>query len=222
MQGCADRPISLRTRAQIALAATAVNALVYLLANHLALRPLSPLPWTALDGWVPFVPATLWIYISDYVLVATAFLLLPGRLAVMRYLRALVAMLMAGAALHLLWPTAYPREAFPVVGGGLTAEGLRLLRWLDTPSSCMPSMHVATSCLAALALRKNPRWQFASALAWTAVIAVSTLTAKQHYAVDLLGGVLLAGAFWLLFLWEGAAAEEPGAEQASAGAGGLP
>ena len=36
-------------------------------------------------------------------------------------------------------------------------------------------------------------------LGWATGVAVATLTVKQHYVVDLLAGVALAGAVWFVF-----------------------
>ncbi len=69
----------------------------------------------------------------------------------------------------------------------------------------MPSMHVASSYLAALSLWRGRRTLFAVWLSWATAIAVSTLTAKQHYAIDVLAGAVLALGFWLIFFWAPAA-----------------
>jgi membrane-associated phospholipid phosphatase len=36
-------------------------------------------------------------------------------------------------------------------------------------------------------------------LGWALIIAVTTMTAKQHYAVDVVAGVALAGLVWVVF-----------------------
>ncbi len=194
-------PISLGAKLAIAVGAAALNAVIYLLPNHYTFWPTHPLPWTAVDRWVPFVPATVWIYVSDYVLVASAFLLATDRAATWRFVRSYLAMLVTGSSIHLFWPTVFPRDQFPLVGDGLTERLFELLRAIDLPGSCMPSMHVASSYLAAFSLWRNPRWQFAGWVSWATAIAVSTLTAKQHYAIDVLAGLLMALGFWLIFFW---------------------
>jgi membrane-associated phospholipid phosphatase len=91
-------------------------------------------------------------------------------------------------------PTTYPRELFPIPAdaGPLSALLLTALRTFDTPSSCLPSLHVAISVVSALLVfRERPRLSLAL-LAWAAAIAVSTLTTKQHYAVDVVSGAALA------------------------------
>jgi membrane-associated phospholipid phosphatase len=167
--------------------------------NHVQLSVATTLPWTRVDASVPFVPATVWIYMSDYLLVASAFLLCSTWSEVKRFSRAYFVLLVFGSAVHLLWPTTFPREWFPIEGEGFTLRVFQLLRQVDLPTSCMPSMHVAGSYLAAFSLWRKPRAVFTLWTSWATAVAVSTLTAKQHYLVDVIAGLLLAGAFWLLF-----------------------
>jgi len=193
--------ISFGSKLAIAVAASLINAVLYLVPNHVQLRPAHLLPWTGFDAAVPFVPATLWIYFSDYLLVASAFLLCTDWTEVKRFVRAYFALLVLGAAVHFAWPTAFPRDAFPVTGDGITVTAFRLLRQIDLPTSCLPSMHVAGSYLAAFSLWRHRPWVRAVWLAWASAVAVSTLTAKQHYVIDVVAGLGVAGAFWALFFW---------------------
>jgi membrane-associated phospholipid phosphatase len=179
--------------------ASVVNAVLYLVPNHLPLTQPTLLPWTRLDAAVPFVPATLWIYVSDYFLVASAFLLVRSWAEAKRFARAYFALLVVGSTVHLLWPTTFPRDSFPLVGEGLSEKLLAALRHVDMPTSCLPSMHVAGSFLAAFSLWRRRRALFTAWTCWATAVAVSTLTAKQHYLVDVLAGLALAAAFWAVF-----------------------
>jgi membrane-associated phospholipid phosphatase len=178
-----------------------VNAVVYLVPNHLFIESPRLLPWTSIDAAVPFVPVTVWIYFTDYLLVASAFLLCTSWTEVKRFVRAYFVLLVTGSAVHFLWPTIFPREAFPIEGTGVTAHAFRFLRQVDLPTSCLPSMHVASSYLAAFSLWRHPPWLYALWLSWATAVGVSTLTAKQHYLIDVLAGLAMAGAFWALFFW---------------------
>ncbi len=189
------------TKFLIAVLASLVNAVLYLVPNHFQLEPARQLPWTRFDAAVPFVPSTLWIYVSDYVLVASAFMLCADWDSVKRFARAYFALLVTGSTVHLLWPTLFPREAFPLTGDGVTATVFGLLRKVDLPTSCLPSMHVASSYLAAFSLWRHRGVVRVGWLAWATAVAVSTLTAKQHYAIDVLAGLALAGVFWAGFYW---------------------
>jgi len=185
----------------IALGATAMNAVLYLVPNHLQLFPPRQLWWTPVDSAVPFLPGTVWIYFSDYLLVAVAFMLQGSWPAVRRYVKTYFALLVVGAFIHLFWPTVFPREWFPLDGGSTSARALGTLRGVDAATSCMPSMHVAGSYLAAFALWRHRPAVFGAFLLWATAVAASTLTTKQHYLVDIVAGLLLAAAIAAVFFW---------------------
>ncbi len=103
---------------RIAMGASLVNAVVYLVPNHLFIESPRLLPWTSIDAAVPFVPATVWIYFTDYFLVASAFLLCTSWTEVKRFVRAYFVLLVTGSAIHVLWPTIFPRAGLPHRGDG--------------------------------------------------------------------------------------------------------
>jgi membrane-associated phospholipid phosphatase len=185
----------------IAAGAMAINAVLYLVPNHLQLVEPRRLWWSAVDAWAPFLPATVWIYFSDYLLVSSAFLVSEGWDEVKRFVRAYFVLLAIGAVIHLCWPTAFPREAFPVPGNDGSARALTALRGVDAATSCLPSMHVAGSYLAAFSLWHRRRSLFGGYVFWATAVAVSTLTTKQHYLVDVLAGLALAVALAAVFFW---------------------
>lgn len=94
---------------------------------------------------------------------------------------------------------------FPVTSLGFRPDGaayanegfagwlLRLLHFLDPPMNLFPSLHLALSTLAALAALRVRASFGAGALVWAACILVSVCTTKQHFALDALAGVALAG-----------------------------
>jgi membrane-associated phospholipid phosphatase len=158
------------------------------------------MPWTVVDAAVPFVPAAVWVYVSIHFLVMGSFFSLEGADRVRRFITAYLCALAVGVTVHWFLPTELPREAWPVLGDSLTAQALAKLRELDTPTSCLPSMHVAFSWLAALALWKSSARRFAFGAAWAAAITASTMLTKQHYLADVAGGLVLAVAVWWVFL----------------------
>ena len=97
------------------------------------------LPWTMLDAAVPFLPRTIWLYDSDYFLVAGAFLLCRTTEDVRRFMRAFAVMLMIACAIHVLWPTTFPRDHFIVRSDGATSFAFWVLHKFDRPTSCLPS-----------------------------------------------------------------------------------
>jgi membrane-associated phospholipid phosphatase len=194
------QPATVTLRLVAGVSVTLLNAFMYLIANHFPMGPPRLLPWTAWDAAVPFVPQTVWLYFTDYFLVPTAFLRVRTIGDVRRLVLAFVVMHVLGCAVHIGWPTTFPRELYPADGPGLATLALSILRAIDQPTSCLPSMHVAGSFLAAFALWRHPSWQWWTWMFWAWAIALSTLTTKQHYAVDLVSGVALAATMWLVFI----------------------
>jgi membrane-associated phospholipid phosphatase len=99
-----------------------------------------------------------------------------------------------------VWPTTYPREIFPLTENmnSVVYYGFSVLRYVDTPASCFPSLHVGAVFLASFIFLNESRKKFIIFLAWAALISISTLTTKQHYAVDVIAGFLLAfGMHWI-------------------------
>ena len=81
----------------------------------------------------------------------------------------------------MVWPTTIPRPA----ARNPAFEAL----WLfDVPTNCFPSLHVALATIAAFFWPRQRRM----ATIWAAGIALSTLTTKQHYAIDVVGGLIVS------------------------------
>ena len=143
-----------------------------------------------LDEWIPFLEWTIWIYVSYYL-----FLILAIWLPTNDKLRSdaaygLMLAAIIGLFIFTVFPTSVPRQSPNLTG----ATGLlwQLLHAVDTMVNALPSVHVANTCLASVALASRGRlWRIMTA-AWAAMIIVSTLTTKQHYAIDVLGGFMLA------------------------------
>ena len=193
-------------RLLMSFAAGATNTYVYGVVNRNAPGARVLMPWTLIDQWVPFVPSAVWVYLSVHVLVIGAFLSLDGVPRARRYTTAYLLTLFVGVTVHWFLPAELPRDAWPVLGDTLSNQVLIKLRELDTPMSCWPSMHVAFSWLAALALWKSGKKRFVGAAVWAFAVSASTMLTKQHYLVDVVGGLVLAVVAWwaLMVMPEGA------------------
>ena len=117
----------------------------------------------------------------------------------LRFLYALVLVQAAAAATYLVFPLRYPRaESIAHAAGAdpLTAALVEAVHSLDAPVNCLPSLHVTSGLLCmALVGRRTPPLAFAvGAVAFASI--VSTLTFKQHYAIDLPAGALYAAVAW--------------------------
>ena len=162
-----------------------------------AARPMATLAWDPVRSF-PFVSAFVVPYLSAYALPFLAAFSPLGRAAYRRLAAVVAGTIAFSAACFVLWPLTIAR---PDLGLGSSFD--RLLAALyaaDRPTDLFPSLHVSLSFLFALAVgRGRPRlrpWT----LAWATLIAVSTLFTRQHYVVDVIGGVVVAWIAWRIFL----------------------
>lgn len=153
------------------------------------------LPWTALDRAIPFIPAAMLVYVSHFVFLPLAPLLVRDEGVFRRTLGALLLGSALTNVVFVLWPTAIVRPEPP---GGLFGPFFLFIKALDTTANCFPSQHVALAAIAAWGLRADgspwARW----GLLWAGAIALSTTLVKQHYFVDVPGGLAFAALAWRL------------------------
>jgi membrane-associated phospholipid phosphatase len=157
----------------------------------------------AIDRWIPFSPAAVWLYLSFFILIPLGYLLAPAHRV--KWLATAMQLTALGAgAIYLLWPTtmAYPVDS----GTGLSSEVLAALIGVDSAQNCLPSLHMALTVLAVWALSDRQRKvRTVLLLVWAAAIAVSILQLRRHLFVDLASGALLALlAGWLALHIKGA------------------
>jgi membrane-associated phospholipid phosphatase len=168
--------------------------LLYLGAGFTRLGSPTILTGSAWDAAVPFVEWSIWIYVSQFALLPLAFVLARDDLDRHRAYYASLAATAIAAVVFVAWPTQIARPA--IVGEDLTAAAWRLLYSSDVPGNCFPSLHVALSVIAGTVLWRSDRRLVA--LLWPGLIAVSTLTTRQHVLLDVAAGAALAIACWSL------------------------
>lgn len=165
-------------------------------------------PAIALDGALPLQPVWALIYGALYLfLIVLPIFIVREDALIRRTLYAYLLVWSAAYACFWLYPTSAPRPP-TVVGDGFAAWGLRLLYDADPPYNCFPSLHVAHSFVSAFAARRVHRGVGAVSIAAAALVALSTLLTKQHYALDVVAGIALAVVAYALFLRTAPRAEE--------------
>lgn len=163
-------------------------AALYIYPNHVPFGPTIQLPMVAIDNWVPFLPWTFFIYISDYVLFAVVIFLLREPVEFHAYARKMFLSIFICGTFFFFCPTTYPRVPYPETANWALDLTMRIIAVADAPTNCFPSMHVALTGIAAWAVR-HKGWKVNLALwIWTLAVVVSTLTTKQHYFADVVGG----------------------------------
>ena len=184
-----NRPDLGRRAGAVALAMAAV-VVFYMATNRWQWRPPSLLPLSVLDLG-PARPWAIPFYFSHYVFLPLSLLALRREDVFERTLRAMVIAAALSDAIFFFYPTTILRSDAP---GALFA----LLRGLDAPTNCFPSQHVALACVGAWGLWEDRLSWAPLGAAWVAAICVSTVLTKQHYAVDVPSGALLAALSVLL------------------------
>ncbi len=178
----------------ILLGCLAFGAL-YLFAGNVHFRPPWSLSPSLFDQAVPFVSWTVWVYLSQFVFLFLAIWLFDDAETRSRTFYAMVLATAIAGGVFLVWPTEIVRRA--VDAEGLTGLVWQALYLIDPQTNCFPSLHVALASLAAARLATGgDGWRWLGPL-WAALISLSTLTTKQHYAIDVLGGLVLAGISYL-------------------------
>lgn len=157
------------------------------------------IPAVDLDYWLPLVPAWSFVYWSLFLAALLPVFVVHQQDLVRRTILAFLFAWLAAYAVFLVYPTVSMRPArWP--GDGFSDWGMRLILATDVRYNCFPSLHVAQCFLAAFACQRVHRGVGAAAVAWASLVAVSTLLTKQHYVLDVVAGVALAYAGYLIFL----------------------
>jgi len=167
-------------------------------------RMATELPLSRLDLAIPFVPETIWVYGTVSYATLCTFFLVRERAD----LRRLVLTLITAAAIcwagFAIYPVEFPRYLYPLPDdSSLSTLRLAELRLSDDPDNCLPSLHVALAAAIAATLRERtlPRWVRVAAPLWAVAVAISTVTVKQHYVVDVWTGALAGLCAYLVCAW---------------------
>ena len=177
------------------LGAVVWNQMVYyggnLLAQNFPHRNLE-LP---VDRLIPVLPWTVAVYLGCFLFWAALYLLFAGQDRPLAYRFYCADFLAKGVCLvfFLLLPTTNLRPALP--DAGLWERLVLFVYRVDDPTNLFPSIHCLVSWLCFIGARHDrrfPPWAVGLTGLGAAAICLSTLTTRQHVAVDVVGGILLA------------------------------
>lgn len=165
--------------------------------NHFASRAAEVTPLaleTALDARVPFLPVFVLAYFLYYPMLLLPLAAVQKPRDFYRAIGAFALMQLVAGFAFVLFPSRVIRPSF--VPEGFTGDLLHFIYQVDTGWNAFPSLHVGHSTLVALICWTYRRSLFPMAAVGAVLIAASTVLIKQHYVVDIPGGVLLA---WICF-----------------------
>jgi membrane-associated phospholipid phosphatase len=174
---------------------------LYLSSNHIHIFEPRYLPMTWLDHATPFLPNSVWLYLSEYFLFAAVVILCKDLANLNKYLYSFFALQTVCVAIFWIWPTTYPRGNFPLPDdlNSLTYFVFDSLRKTDTPANCCPSLHVSSVYLSSFVFLDEQKKKFPFFFIWGTLIAASTMTTKQHYIIDVIVGFIMAVLMYWLF-----------------------
>jgi len=179
-----------------------IATILYLTSNHFPIFEPQFLPISWIDRIVPFVPQTVFIYTSEYLLFPTVYLMCHKLENANKYLYAFLGLQTASVLIFWLWPTTFPRDQFPLPADldPLTYFVFNWLRQADSPGNCCPSLHVSSVYLSSFIFLEEQQKKFPFFFLWATAIAATTLTTKQHYVIDLITGFLMAViVYWFFY-----------------------
>jgi membrane-associated phospholipid phosphatase len=156
---------------------------------------------TTIDQNIPFLPWTIWIYVSGLIYMPIAYHFNRSVVSINKHAYTFSSLVILSSTIFWFYPTVYPRELFPVPDSTNEPTYLLLtwIRQIDSPTNCTPSLHVSIAYLLALGFREISKKYFPWIFLWASLIALSTLTVKQHYVVDVLAGIAVAILLHFLF-----------------------
>jgi membrane-associated phospholipid phosphatase len=195
----ADAIASAKYKWTVGLGLAALQSAVYFGIGHLQLSRSTEILRTRLDDIIPFWPWTSWCYLPFYA--ATFIIAIIGfrrRVLFNRAVIAVITVMTLGAVGHVFVGAEYPRPVLVPPYPDISSAFMAAVQRIDPPGNVFPSLHVAhTSMLSLILIRDRPRLGLV-ALVMATMLALSTLTTKQHFIADVVSGYILAfaGSFW--------------------------
>lgn len=179
---------------------TAFFLFSYFLTGHIYLgtpRYLELFPW---ERELSLLPWTIWIYTALYPFLLYMALNIKENINFNRLAYAFILLTIISCTVFFVFPTIYPREFFPIpFENDLTHKVFKLLRMIDKPVNCLPSLHIGTAFLTTFAMLHESKIKGILGLIYSVAMSYSTLTTKQHYIVDIIAALILVSILYLTF-----------------------
>jgi membrane-associated phospholipid phosphatase len=164
--------------------------LLYTLTGNLHIRPPLRLTPSPIDNFIPFTDWAIWIYHSQFVFLLLSIYIIKKLENLSHTFYAMAMACLLSFAIFIIYPTTIPRLV--QTGDGLTVKAFQILYSIDSAANCFPSLHVSLACLSAIGVFQEKKRFSVFAILWACLIALSTMATKQHYFVDVIGGLVIA------------------------------
>jgi len=177
------------------IACVLVNALVYwgtqLIMNGKKLYDLT----STLDNRIPFIEEWVVIYLVCYIFWIINYILITreGKEEWFRFAFADMLSRLICGIFFIVLPTTNIRPMVP--GNDIFSWLMRFVYSVDPPRNLFPSIHCLASWFCFVGIRRSkkvPFWYKAFSCIFAILVCLSTQFTKQHYLIDIAGGILIA------------------------------
>jgi len=144
----------------------------------------------AIDNKIMFIPETVYFYVSCYLFIFIPLFVIKSANQLKRFSLAILIVYIISFTIFLFFPVRIYSFDLPE-GNSLSLKFLKFIKAVDSPLNCFPSMHVSLCLLAAICSFNYSKLVGYLTLTLWSFIALSTLTVKQHYLLDVLGGIIV-------------------------------
>ncbi|HKM03450.1 MAG TPA: phosphatase PAP2 family protein [Lachnospiraceae bacterium] len=150
---------------------------------------------SGVDKKIPFVKEWISIYVVCYIFWLINYVLIcrEGKEKWYRFATADLLSRFICAIFFIALPTTNIRPL--VLGDDIFSGLVRLVYRLDQPTNLFPSIHCLVSWYCFIGIRKSkkiPLWYKVFSCVFAILVCVSTQFTKQHYLIDIAGGIIIA------------------------------
>ncbi|MDO4170108.1 MAG: phosphatase PAP2 family protein [Lachnospiraceae bacterium] len=153
------------------------------------------------DRMIPFVKEWIFIYLICFVFWAVNYILISreGKEHWYRFVAADMLSRLVCFFFFVFLPTTNVRPQ--VIGTDFASILVRLVYAIDAPMNLFPSIHCLCSWFSYIGIKgskKVPCWYQRFSFVFALLVCASTQFTKQHYLIDIAGGVVLAQVMYML------------------------
>lgn len=150
---------------------------------------------SVLDRKIPFIKEWVIIYLGCYIFWVINYILIihEGKEKWFKFVFADILGKLLCGVIFIILPTTNIRPA--VAGNDIFSILIRFVYYVDLPTNLFPSLHCLMSWNCFLGIRRSkkvPFWYRFFSCIFAIMVCLSTQFTKQHYLIDVAGGILLA------------------------------
>ncbi|MBT5337724.1 phosphatase PAP2 family protein [Candidatus Falkowbacteria bacterium] len=185
---------SYRYKYPIALVVYTAGVLGYWVTNQFQVFEPTTMPLTWVDQAVPFWPASVLVYLAIIPVILPVPFIIDNENMFKRAMLATVLMSTFSFLIYVFVPTHYPirQDLLEQIQSPFWRWGYETMYAFDSSANCFPSFHVSVATTLTFIYFKEKMKLFRWHVVICSVIIFTTLTTKQHYFWDIVGGVLVA------------------------------